>query len=111
MRRFRRAVHGATAVTDNGGLVDPLMRPQISAMEAPTVTSPAARSRRYRERQRAGWFVLQVNVHQEYVDALVDHSFLAEGDADHREKVAEAVDLFLFYLSEGAIEIDRDHFA
>ena len=79
-------------------------------MTVPTVTSAAARSRLYRQRQRDGWRVLQVNVHQEYVDALIDHSLLAEGDADDRKKVAEAVDLFLFCLREGAIKINTDHF-
>ena len=80
-------------------------------MAAPTVTSPAARSRRYRQRQRGGWRVIKVPVHDEYVRALVSHSFLAEADADDREKVAAAVDLFLFVLSEGAVKIDAGHFA
>ncbi len=73
--------------------------------------SPAARSRRYRQRRRDGWRVIKLPVHQEYVDALVDHSFLAEGDADDRQKIAAAVDLLLFVLAAGAIEIDYDHFS
>ena len=76
-----------------------------------TATSSAARSRRYRQRQRDGWLVLPVSVHQAYVDALVDHCFLDEADADDRGKVAEAIDLFLFVLADGAVKIDPDHFA
>ena len=74
-------------------------------------TSSADRSRRYRQRRRDGWRVVKLPVHDEYVDALVNHAFLAEGDADDREKVAEAIDLFLFVLAEGAVEIDYDRFA
>ncbi len=80
-------------------------------MAAPTVTSPAARSRLYRQRQRGGWRVIKVPVHDEYLRALVSHRLLDETDVDDREKVAAAVDLFLFVLADGAIEIDRDHFA
>ena len=87
------------------------MRHQMSAMPAPTATSPAARSRRYRQRQRDGWRVIEVPVHDAFVRALVNHRLLDETDADDREKVAEAVDLFLFCLADGAVEIDRDHFA
>ena len=76
-----------------------------------TATSSADRSRRYRQRQREGWRVVKLPVHDEYVDALVDHHFLAEGDADDREKVGEAIDLLLFCLAEGAVEINADHFA
>ena len=80
-------------------------------MAAPTVTSPAARARRYRPRQRDGWRVIKLPVHDEYVRALVSHRFLDETDVDDREKVAAAVDLFLFVLADGAVEINSDHFA
>ena len=79
-------------------------------MTAPIVTSPAARSRRYRQRQRDGWRVIKLPVHDEYVRALVSHRFLEEADVDDREKVAAAVDLFLFVLSKGAVKIDHSHF-
>ncbi len=71
----------------------------------------AARSRRYRQRQREGWRVVKLPVHDEWADALVSHGFLDESDFDDREKVAEAVDLLLFCLADGAIEIDTKHFA
>ena len=82
-------------------------------MADPTVdTSPAAaRSRRYRARRRDGWRVVTLAVHDSWIDALVTHRLLNEADAADREKVAAAVDLFLFVLAEGAVEIDRDHFA
>ena len=84
---------------------------RLSAMAASTVTSPAARSRLYRRRRREGWRVVKVPVHDEYVRALVCHRLLDETDVDDREKVAAAVDLFLFVLADGAIKIDHDHFA
>ncbi len=81
-------------------------------MAAQTVTSPAAENaRRYRQRQREGWRIVHVPVHDEYVRALVSHRLLDETDVDDREKVAAAVDLFLFVLADGAIEINSDHFA
>ena len=75
------------------------------------VSSSAARQRRYRQRLADGFRIIKVPVHDEYIDALVDHHFLAEDDADDRQKVAEAIDLFLFVLAEGAVEIDGDRFA
>ncbi len=75
------------------------------------VSSSAVRQRRYRQRQADGWRIMRVPVHDEYVRALVSHSFLDEADADDRLKVAEAIDLFLYCLSEGAVEIDDDHFS
>ena len=80
-------------------------------MASQTATSSVERSRRYRKRQREGYTVVQVPVHDEMVRALVSHNFLAKDDAESREKVAEAVDLLLFCLAEGAVEIDYDHFA
>ncbi len=80
-------------------------------MASQTTTSSVERSRRYRQRKRDGWLVLPVPVHAAYIDALVDHHFLNETDAESREKVAAAIDLFLFCLSEGAVEIDTKHFA
>ena len=74
-------------------------------------TTGAARSRRYRARRRDGWRVVTLAVHDSWVEALVTHRLLDETDVDDREKVAAAIDLFLFVLSEGAVEIDRDHFA
>ncbi len=85
--------------------------PTYPAMTAPTATSPATRSRLYRQRKAGGWCILKVPVHDKYVRALVTHKFLNEADADDREKVAAAIDLFLFCLSEGAVDIDYDHFA
>ena len=74
-------------------------------------TTGAARSRRYRARRRDGWRIIEVSVHAEYVRALVTHRLLAETDATNREKVASAIDLLLFCLADGAIEIDSDHFS
>ena len=79
---------------------------------AQTAASSAVEcSRRYRQRQREGWRVVKLPVHDEYVEALVSHGFLDESDFDDRQKITEAIDLFLFVLGEGAIEIDLDHFA
>ena len=75
------------------------------------IAAGAARSRRYRQRQRDGWRVVKVPVHDEYVRALVSHRLLDETDVDDREKVAAAVDLFLFVLADGAIKINSGHFA
>jgi hypothetical protein len=74
-------------------------------------TSPATRSQRYRQRQRDGWRVVKLPVHDSWIDALVTHRLLDKSDADDREKVAAAIDLLLFVLNEGAVKIDRDHFA
>ncbi len=64
-------------------------------MTSQTATSAVERSRRYRQRQRDGWRVVKLPVHDEY----------------DRQKITEAIDLFLFVLADGAIEIDPDHFA
>ena len=76
-----------------------------------TATSSADRSRRYRQRQRDGWLVLPVPIHEAYIDALVDQHFLEEADANDRQKITEAIGLFLFVLAEGAISIDGDQFS
>ncbi len=71
-----------------------------------TASSSAARARRYRQRQREEYVVVQVPVHDESIDALVQHCFLDEAGADDREKIAEAIDLLLSALAYGATEVD-----
>lgn len=67
--------------------------------------SPTAiRSRRYRQRHRHGLMIVPVEVDQDVIDALVEYAFLDETDRCKRAKVADAIDLFLFTLSQGALE-------
>ena len=70
------------------------------------LSSSAIRTRRYRERRDRGSVVVTLEVDSEKLGALVDHGFLAEGDVTNRAKVAEAVDVLLFALAGGAVEID-----
>ncbi len=73
-------------------------------------TAAAERMRRYRERRHRGAVVISLEIDSDKLDALVDHGVLAEADAKSRAKVHEAVDLLLFALSDGAIEIDWEKY-
>ena len=75
-----------------------------------TLSSAAIRTRRYRERRDRGSVVISLEVDSEKLGALVDQGFLAEGDVTNRAKVAEAVDVLLFALADGAVEIDYAKF-
>ncbi len=70
----------------------------------------AIRMRRYRERRDRRAVVISLEVDSYKLDALVDHGFLAEADVKSRAKVCEAVDMLLFALSDGAIEIDWEKY-
>ncbi len=74
-----------------------------------TAASSAARSRRYRQRQREGLRVVSLPVYEDYAAALTDYGFLDEANANDREKVAEAIGELLFCLTQGVVEIDLDH--
>ena len=79
-------------------------------MRAMIELSPtAARSRRYRLRQRQGTMIVPVEADQDAIDALVDYAFLSETEMGDRAKVTDAIDLLLFMLSQGALEwLDED---
>ncbi len=70
------------------------------------LSSSAARTRRYRERRDRGDIVIYLEVDSEKLGALVDQGFLAEAAVTNRAKVHEAVDVLLFALADGAVEID-----
>ncbi len=71
-----------------------------------TLFPSAVRTRRYRERRDRGDIVISLEVENYKLRGLIDHGFLAEGDVRSRAKVAEAVDVLLFALADGAVEID-----
>ncbi len=71
-----------------------------------TLSSSAIRTRRYRDRRDRGSVVISLEVDSEKLGALVDQGFLAEADVKSRAKVAEAVDVLLFALADGGVEID-----
>ena len=71
-----------------------------------TLSPSAIRTRRYRERRERGSVVISLEVDSEKLGALVDQDFLAEAAVTNRAKVADAVDVFLFALADGAVEID-----
>ncbi len=75
-----------------------------------TLSSSAARTRRYRDRRARGDIVISIEVENYKLRGLIDHGFLAEGDVTNRAKVAEAVDVLLFALADGAVEIDYAKF-
>ena len=70
------------------------------------LSSSTFRTRRYRERRERGSVVISLEVENYKLRGLIDHGFLAEGDVRSRAKVAEAVDVLLFALADGAVEID-----
>ena len=73
-----------------------------------TAPSPAAvRTRHYRERRERGDIVVPLEVENYKLDALVEHGFLEEGDLKNRAKVGEAVGVLLFFLADGAVELDH----
>ncbi len=92
------------AMAQIGDTAEPTMPPQDPPSRS------AIRMRRYRERRDCGAVVISLEVDSGKLDALVDHGFLAEADVKSRAKIHEAVDLFLFALSDGAIEIDWEKY-
>ena len=80
-------------------------------MPPQTTHSPAAiRARRYRARRDRGSVVISLEVDSEKLGALVDQGFLAEVDVTNRAKVSKAVDVLLFALAEGGVEIDWEKY-
>ncbi len=80
-------------------------------MSSDATLSPSAfRTRRYRERRERGSVVISLEVDSEKLGALVDQGFLAEADVKSRAKVSEAVDVLLFALADGAVEIDWEKY-
>ena len=75
-----------------------------------TNPSPTAtRARRYRQRKGAGRIIVQAELSPKALEALFDLGCIADkADMADREKVGEAVDLLLFAMAEGAVEIDYD---
>ena len=71
-----------------------------------TLSSSAIRTRRHRDRRDRGSVVISLEVDSEKLGALVDQGFLAGAAVTNRAKVSEAVDVLLFALADGAVEID-----
>ena len=89
----------------------PLIADDTQTMPPQNTPSPSAiRMRRYRERRDRRAVVISLEVDSDTLDALVDHGFLAEADVESRVKVCDAVDILLFALFDGAIEIDREKY-
>ncbi len=74
------------------------------------LSSSAVRTRRYRDRRDRGSVVISLEVDSEKLGALVDQGFLAEAAVKSRAKVSEAVDVLLFALADGAVEIDWEKY-
>ncbi len=74
-----------------------------------TELSPTAtRSRRYRERKRAGITVAPVQVAPEVAEALVATGLLTEADMGDRANLGESIEILLSALADDAVEIDWD---
>jgi len=74
-----------------------------------TDLSPTAtRSKRYRERRRAGIITAPVRVAPEVAEALVATGLLTEADMVDRAKIGESIEVLLFALVDDAVEIDWD---
>ena len=71
-----------------------------------TPSSSTIRMCRYRERRDRTAVVISLEVDSDGLDALVEQGFLNEADIKSRVKVRKAVDLLLFALSDGVVEID-----
>ena len=76
----------------------------------PALSPSATRMRRYRERQDRGDVLISLEVDSDNLKALIEHGLLAETDVNNRAKVSKAVDLLLFALAEGMLEIDFENF-
>ena len=76
----------------------------------PAPSSGAERARRHRERRRKGRIVVPVEVAPEDLNALCDNFLLESKDLADRGAIGRSIELILLALSEGAFEIDFDHF-
>ncbi len=74
-------------------------------------SSAAIRTRRYRDRRDRGAVVINFEVEADHLECLVDQGFLAADEATDRAKVADALGLVLFGLSEGDLEMNWDRYA
>ncbi len=74
-----------------------------------TELSPiATRSRRYRERRRAGIITAPVRVAPEVAGALVATGLLTDADMGDRANLGESIEMLLSALVYDAVEIDWD---
>ena len=84
-----------------------LIADDTQTMPPQSTPSPSAiRMCRYRERCDRRAVVISLEVDSDGLDTLVEQGFLNEADIKSRVKVRKAVDLLLFALSYGAVEID-----
>jgi hypothetical protein len=65
-------------------------------------SSPAKRSKRYRQRQRDCVIVARVEVSFELIDALIDENFLAVTDSEDRPAIGRALGLAIHHWKETA---------
>ena len=82
----------------------------MSMTNAISSSSGADRASLYRQRKSEGRHVARVEVGPEEIEALVVEGLLAAGDVGDRAAIREALELLLYALSEGAVEIDFDRF-
>ncbi len=64
----------------------------VEPMRKPSPTPTALRQRRHRKRRAAGVRVVRVEVPDSVVEALVKEGWLGPGEADHRERLADAIE-------------------
>ena len=67
--------------------------------------SPAERSRAYRARRRQEVVLATVEVHPDAAVALAKFGIIDEGEIADRAKLKEAIELLLFCLGDGTIEL------
>ena len=72
----------------------------------PNSSPSATRSRRYRERQHKGTQVIALEVSACDVASLIKYGLTEKGHVANRTEIAEGIQILLYALNHGAIEID-----
>ena len=67
--------------------------------------SPTARAQRHRDRRRRGAVVVPLEIEREAAVALANFGIINEGEIADRAKLKEAIELLLFCLGEGTVEL------
>jgi hypothetical protein len=71
------------------------VREKPESPPAPSLSPAAARMRLSRQRHRAGYRTVSVDVHQADVDALIGRGYLRSEEREDRWAIEEAVEFFL----------------
>ena len=76
--------------------------------DQPLPTSAAERSRRYRERRRAGVHLINFEIDAPTLKGLIALGFVAADDSRNRDCIEDGISMLMQAVSEGGVTISEE---